>query len=271
MVTLCPFLSLEEPQLLWCSLGSKSQESFPNKSFSRQGMRSSPCLNHHHSLTSAFFPPSVRGLTCLVTGQETGQDIGHRAKHSLRKTRSRRVPLRSPLVLQAPARPALCPHHVHVHDPLYRETWRGGQTDRKTLKPDWLNQCCLFLQEAAPVAGTRRAHAVADLRWTGGEAGWTTAMWWTSCTQHTTHLMVTLSPSGRERSATQNYEIWDGGFGKRQKLIYSAGYGTVGVILKGWASSDSLPPPRDGAHPKPWAQSCVQTRGKFELGLVLWS
>lgn len=44
---------------------------------------------------------------------------------------------------------------------------------------------------------------------------------------------VTLSSYGREIIATENYEIWDGGFGRRQRLICSAGYDTVEVILKG--------------------------------------
>lgn len=82
---------------------------------------------------------------------------------------------------------------------------------------------------------------------------------------------VTWSTSGREIIAKQNYETWNGGFGRSQKLIWNAWYDTIWVTLKGWASTDSPPPPRDGAHPRPWAESCVQTWGKFELGPVLWS
>lgn len=104
----------------------QSQESFPSNSSSRQGKQSSPYLNHHHSLTSAFIPLSTQGLVHLVTEQEIGQKTSHRAKHQLRRTPSIKVPLRSS-VLQALARPVPCPHHMQ-HPPC-RDTWWGQEQE----------------------------------------------------------------------------------------------------------------------------------------------
>lgn len=66
---------------------------------------------------------------------------------------------------------------------------------------------------------------------------------------------------------TCNFEMGNGGFRRRHRVTCHAGYNTIGVTLKGWDSSASLPPPRDGAYPRPWAQSCVQThKTSFSLG-----
>lgn len=100
-------------------------------------------------------------------------------------------------------------------------------------------------------------------------AGWTTS----DSAHHTSSSFMgcDVKPVWEGAVSKQNYEEVRGGSGRRQRLMCHAGHDTVGVILKGWASSDSLPLPQDGAHPRPWAQSCVQTWGKFELGLMLWS